>query len=215
MRTAFSVTLVLLAVIALLFLFGCSAPEAPTRRSAALADPIEQERAEKDREFRSETGSPIPAEERSGFHGLAYYPVTPQLRFSLRLARYSSPKQVRLGTNTGEIRSGVRYGYFEFQAEGRLCRLQVYRLEDVPDSGGADLFIPFRDPTSGQETYPSGRYIDLKENTSGIYELDFNRAYNPYCAYNARFSCPVPPAENTLPVPIRAGEKKYIPHGIR
>lgn len=74
---------------------------------------------------------------------------------------------------------------------------------------GPSLFIPFRDQTSGQETYGSGRYIDLAENTSGIYTLDFNRAYNPYCAYNDTYSCPLPPAENTLAVPIRAGEKKY------
>ncbi len=74
---------------------------------------------------------------------------------------------------------------------------------------GATLFMPFRDATSGQETYASGRYIELKENTSGIYDLDFNRAYNPYCAYNSEFSCPVPPAENILKVPIRAGEKNY------
>ena len=75
------------------------------------------------------------------------------------------------------------------------------------------LFIPFRDLTSGQETYASGRYIDLAENTSGAYELDFNRAYNPYCAYNSAFSCPIPPAENTLALAIRAGEKKYLSNG--
>jgi uncharacterized protein (DUF1684 family) len=73
--------------------------------------------------------------------------------------------------------------------------------------------MPFRDATSGQETYASGRYIDLKENTSGVYDLDFNRAYNPYCAYNSTFSCPVPPAENVLKVPIRAGEKNYNSSG--
>lgn len=115
-----------------------------------------------------------------------------------------------MATNTGEIRSGLRYGYFEFRVEGQDCRLQVYRLEDAPDTGGgAYLFVPFRDATSGIETYGAGRYIDLKENTSGVYDLDFNRAYNPYCAYNAQFSCPVAPADNTLKVPVRAGEKKY------
>jgi len=119
---------------------------------------------------------------------------------------------MRLGTNTGEIRRGLRYGYFDFQVGDQTCRLQVYRLEDA--SGvGASLFIPFRDSTSGQETYAAGRYIDLKENISGVYDLDFNRAYNPYCAYNSEFSCPIPPAENTLNVAIHAGEKKY-PYGF-
>ena len=105
----------------------------------------------------------------------------------------------------------MRYGYFEFQVGSKDCRLQVYRLEDSA-ARGASLFVPFRDSTSGQETYGAGRYIDLKENTSGIYDLDFNRAYNPSCAYNSTYSCPVPPAENTLKVAIRAGEKKYSGH---
>ena len=131
------------------------------------------------------------------------------MKFSVPLHRYPVPARVRLGTNTGEIRSGLRYGYFDFQVGGQECRLQVYRLEEALESGSPQLFVPFRDATSGHETYAAGRYIDLKENTSGIYDLDFNRAYNPSCAYNTDFSCPVPPAENTLKVPIRAGEKKY------
>jgi hypothetical protein len=142
--------------------------------------------------------------------GLSYYPINPDLRFSARLHRYPSPRRIRMATNTGEIRSGLQYGYFEFSVKGQDCCLQVYRLEDAPETGGgAYLFIPFRDATSGIETYGAGRYIDLKENTSGVYDLDFNRAYNPTCAYNPQFSCPVPPADNTLKVPIRAGEKKY------
>jgi hypothetical protein len=114
-----------------------------------------------------------------------------------------------MATNTGEIRDGLRYGYIEFDAEGQRCRLQVYRLDDSGDSGKASLFIPFRDSTSGKETYGAGRYLDLDENTSGIYELDFNRAYNPYCAYGEGYSCPIPPEENRLAIPIRAGEKIY------
>ena len=85
--------------------------------------------------------------------------------------------------------------------------MQVYRLEEAFSKPA--LFIPFLDATSGVETYEGGRYIDLTENTSGMYDLDFNRAYNPYCAYNPEYSCPAPPKDNTLPTPIRAGEKKY------
>ena len=127
----------------------------------------------------------------------------------MQLHRHPSPKQVRLGTNTGEIRTGLRYGYFDFRVGDQACRLQAYRLEDSPGSVPY-LFVPFRDATSGRETYDAGRYIDLKENTTGIYELDFNRAYNPSCAYNHEFSCPVPPEENTLTVAIRAGEKVFV-----
>ena len=195
-----------------LTLSGCSKPQSDALARQVFQEPIFQERVAKDQAFKSEKNSPILQKDRPAFRGLAYYPVDPDLRFSAKLHRYPSPKQMRLGTNTGEIRSGLRYGYFDFQVGDQICRLQVYRLEDA--SGvGASLFIPFRDSTSGQETYAAGRYIDLKENTSGVYDLDFNRAYNPSCAYNSEFSCPIPPAENTLSVAIRAGEKKY-PIGV-
>lgn len=199
--------LILIPVLgALLCISGCS-PPAPIKREMA-ENSIERERAAKNIFFKSDPDSPIPPNDRPQFKGLDFYPVDPSLKYSVRLIRYQSPEQVRLGTNTGEIRSGLRYGYFEFQVQGQTCRLQVYRLEDA-SADSAGLFIPFRDSTAGIETYATGRYLDLKENTSGIYELDFNRAYNPSCAYNEEYSCPVPPTENTLRVPIRAGEKKY------
>ena len=188
-------------------LAACLKHEEPAIESEAQQDPILAERVARDEAFKRSADSPIPVEDRFDFQGLKYFPINDDLRFSVRLNRYSRPKQVRLGTNTGEIRSGLQYGYFDFIVDGQSCRLQVYRLEDVTEQGGPNLFIPFRDATSGKETYSSGRYIDLAENTSGMYELDFNRAYNPYCAFNSDFSCPLPPDENTLTVPIRAGEK--------
>jgi uncharacterized protein len=195
---------------ALLFsLSACSEKETSTEKTPVARDPILVERTTRDAAFRSDPNSPILAQDRSKFQGLAYFPINPALRFSVRLNRYSRPERIKLGTNTGEIRSGLRYGYFEFQVEAQSCRLQVYRLEEVPESGGSGLFVPFRDATSGKESYAAGRYIDLVENTSGIYSLDFNRAYNPFCAYNSEFSCPIPPTENTLLIPIRAGEQKY------
>jgi uncharacterized protein len=187
---------------------GCSRSEPSNSSAKDFRDPILQERQAKDATFKSSEASPILPQDKSGFHGLAYFPIDPGLKFSATLHRYPSPRPVRLGTNTGEIRSGLRYGYFDFKVADRACRLQVYRLDDSVDRGPS-LFIPFRDSTSGIETYGAGRYIDLKENTSGVYDLDFNRAYNPSCAYDSSYSCPVPPAENTLQVPIRAGEKKY------
>ena len=165
-----------------------------------------QVRQATDAYFRS-ASSPLPEGERANFKGLDYYPVNPELRFQVRLQRYSSPKVIRMATSTGDIRSGLLYGFFEFTVENQVSRVQVYRLEEAFSKPA--LFIPFRDATSGVETYEVGRYIDLIENTSGIYDLDFNRAYNPYCAYNPEYSCPTPPIENTLSAPIRAGEKKY------
>jgi uncharacterized protein len=199
----------LAVVLWIITLSGCSKPETRNGAQPASGDSILEERRAKDGGFKSDDGSPILKQERPSFQGLAYYPVNLDLRFSVKLNRHPDPRQIKLATNTGEIRRGLRYGYFDFQVSGQNCRLQVYRLEDVSGSK-ASLFIPFRDSTSGQETYAAGRYIDLEENTSGVYELDFNRAYNPYCAYNSEFSCPIPPAENILSIPIRAGEKKYL-----
>jgi uncharacterized protein (DUF1684 family) len=197
-----------MSLLLLLALSGCSESPNSVRVQPQPQDTVLRERVEKDAVFRSDN-SPIHRQERANFKGLSYYPIDPGLKFSVQLHRFPVPAQVRMATNTGEIRRGLRYGFFDFQAGGRDCRLQVYRLEDAPGDTAANLFIPFRDSTSGQETYAAGRYIDLKENTSGTYDLDFNRAYNPSCAYNSDFSCPVPPAENTLKVPIRAGEKSY------
>jgi uncharacterized protein (DUF1684 family) len=189
-------------------LSGCSRFDTSSRPASESPDPLPIERKEKDALFKSGENSPLTPEDQKNFNGLKYYPLNASLRFKTRLHRYTGPTQVRLATNKGEIRNGLRYGYFEFPIGEQLFRLQAYRLEDNASSAPY-LFIPFRDATSGKETYGAGRYLDLKENTSGIYDLDFNRAYNPYCAYNKSFVCPIPPAENTLPVPIRAGEKKY------
>jgi uncharacterized protein len=193
-----------------IFFSSCERGEKPAVKSAMPQDAVLAERTARDIAFRSSEDSPIPAENRNSFRGLDYYPVNDALKFSVQLNRYPRPDPVRLATNTGEIRSGLRYGYFDFEVESKACRLQVYRLEDVTVSGNPYLFIPFRDATSGQETYAPGRYIDLTENTSGLYDLDFNRAYNPFCAFNNHYSCPLPPAENILSVPVRAGEKKYV-----
>ncbi len=171
-------------------------------------DPVLQDRQERDRAFRSNPDSPLRAEDKARFQGLDYYPINAALRFRLKLTRYPAPEHVRMATNTGEFREGLKYGYFEFAVDGQACRLQAYRMDD-DSPGHAYLFIPFRDATTGKETYGAGRYLDLPENTSGIYDLDFNRAYNPYCAYGRDFSCPTPPDENRLSVPITAGEKKY------
>jgi uncharacterized protein (DUF1684 family) len=98
-----------------------------------------------------------------------------------------------------------RAGALEFSLKGQPMKLTAFVEEGAPDLN--HLFVPFSDLTSGTETYPAGRYIDLERNATGVYELDFNRAYNPYCYYNKTYDCPIPPRENRLHVPVRAGEK--------
>lgn len=191
---------------AALLLESC-AREQPAARGAG--DPVLQAREDRDRAFKSSPDSPLPAEAKARFQGLDYYPINAALRFRLKLNRYPVPTRIRMATNTGEIREGLRYGYFEFTVGVQTCRLQAYRMDENENQGRAYLFIPFRDATSGKETYGAGRYLDLPENTSGSYDLDFNAAYNPFCAYGGDFSCPRPPDENRLAVPITAGEKTY------
>jgi uncharacterized protein (DUF1684 family) len=187
---------------------GCGSEPPPGK---ITGDPTVKERQERDKAFRSSPQSPIPPQERGRFRGLDYFPVNPLLRYKVRLNRYPVPERVRLATNTGEIRDGLRYGYFEFSVDGTVQRLQVYRMDDSRNSGPPELFIPFMDATTSKESYRAGRYLDLTENTSGVYNLDFNLAYNPYCAYGGDYSCPIPPEENRLTVAIRAGEKAYVP----
>ncbi len=201
----------LVLIITLLIFPACSKKSPPPELSHGFdyASALVEQRREKDAAFKGGDQSPLTAAEKATFKGLNYYPPDEKLRFHLKLNRYPVPQRVRIGTNTGEIRSGLRYGYFDFDVDGQPCRLQVYRLDDDPAQREPSLFIPFRDATSGKETYGAGRYIDLAENTSGFYDLDFNRAYNPFCAYAPGYSCPVPPEENRLSVAIRAGEKIY------
>ena len=184
-------------------------PEIRQGKPQGEEDSLERDRKEKDLAYKVAPDSPIPERDRPAFRGLSYFPPDPAFRFKVKLNRYPHPEAFRLRTNTGEMRNALRYGYFDFQVGGQACRLQVYRTEDRESGGKPYLFVPFRDATSGKETYGGGRYLDFQENTSGFYDLDFNRAYNPLCAYGGDYSCPVPPEENRLPVAILAGERAY------
>lgn len=164
---------------------------------------IEAQRKEKDEWFRRAPDSPI--EHRASFGGLRYYPVEPSLRFSTQLVRHAAPKTVVMQTSAGDAREYRNVGHFEIAIDRRIVHVQGY------ESPGSDtLFVPFRDQTSGKETYGAGRYLDLHPaGPADAYDLDFNLAYNPMCAYSDEFSCPFPPPENWLPVPVRAGERTY------
>jgi uncharacterized protein len=112
---------------------------------------------------------------------------------------------LQIPTSTGTVRPMRRAGTLEFSLKGQPMKLTAF--SDLTDQNLNHLTVMFSDLTSGTETYPGGRYIDLTRNPQGIYQLDFNRAYNPYCYYNESYECPYPPAENRLKVPIRAGER--------
>ena len=182
----------------------------PNSSDADFVKQIEVERREKDHFFKEHPHSPIPWALREKFTGLAYFPPNPKYRLRVKLRRYPNPERIVLVTSKGTPRDMLKFGYFEFTIDGQTRRLQAYK--SVPKPGEHDeesLFIPFRDGTSGKESYPASRYLDLPASKTDEYVLDFNLAYNPYCAYSDDYVCPFPPRENWLDVRIEAGEKDF------
>ncbi|HEV2006583.1 MAG TPA: DUF1684 domain-containing protein [Candidatus Limnocylindrales bacterium] len=164
-------------------------------------------RKNKDDFFRTSHESPLPPAERKGFTGLPYYPVDESLVFEgMKLEPYtgSEPVSFQIPTSDNQLRPAERAGIFRFEVNGVPSTLIGYAFEG---SKSGSVFLPFLDDTSGTETYGAGRYLDLEPEEAGSYVLDFNLAYHPSCVYDARFSCPLTPAENRLGVRIEAGER--------
>lgn len=178
---------------------------------------LEAFRRGKDDVFATSPESPIPAEDLDRFHGLRYYPPDLAFRVEATLTPFANPQVVTLGSTQGDLREQLRYGELRFTIIGQECRLTAYK--DAGDPYATSLFIPFRDATSGGETYGAGRYVEAEdeETSTGPHTVvvDFNLAYSPWCAYSPVYSCMLPPQENTLPIAIIAGELLYpidVPH---
>ncbi len=197
------------------FLLGCflwlSLFSAAVAQSDGGVRAIEQQRREKDKSFLTEKDSPLPDNAKKNFRGLPYFPVNLKYRFEGGIVRHRQSETLDLIASDGRERKTLRYGYFEFNREGKIHRLQVYKLLDLVPKYRHLLFIPFMDATCGRESYGGGRYIDLEERSDNHYVVDFNLAYSPSCAYGKKdYSCPIPPAENRLTTRIEAGEKNWI-----
>jgi uncharacterized protein len=161
-------------------------------------------RERKDEFFRADPHSPLLPEQRDAFSGLNYFPENIDLRFDLSIEEYPEQETITMQTSTGSVQDYIRFGKIRFDVEGQSTELTVYMAQ-----GGGGFFLPFMDATNGVDTYDGGRYLEIEPMTGDKYLVDFNLAYNPYCAYNEFWSCPIPPKENRLSVPIRAGEKKF------
>lgn len=175
--------------------------------AVSYEDAVAGFRADKDAFFKASPHSPVPEPERAAFTGLLYYPVDPELVFErLTLEPYAGDEPVRfeIPTSDNRLRPAERAGVFRFLFGGEDRTLTAYRFEG---GDGDSLFVPVLDATSGSETYGAGRYLDLEPDEDGTWTLDFNLLYHPSCVYDARFSCPLTPAENRLAVPVRAGER--------
>jgi uncharacterized protein len=181
-------------------LAGACAGSAPSH-----TEEVAKWRAEKDAFMSGSSESPVPAEKRASFPPLPYYPIDEQYRVPAALKVVSSDQVIELSTSTGKMRRMRRVGTLDFILKGQS--LQLTAFADVEDRQLRRLFVPFGDLTSGTETYQGGRYLDLDRTASGVYDLDFNRAYHPFCVFDNRYECPIPPRENRLKLPIRAGEK--------
>ena len=170
---------------------------------------IRTKRREKDESFIADPQSPIPLDNRFKFEGLNYYLPDSGRRFELKLHEYGNKEILEMEDTGGNRRRFIRWGEFNFKISDTDCKLQAYRSSPEEER----LFIPFRDATSGKETYGAGRYLDLEsgrdQTSDGKWILDFNKAYNPWCAYNKDYACPFTPPENWLKIEIGAGEKDF------
>ena len=165
---------------------------------------LEQFRQHKDMFFKDDPHSPLEPEQQEEFVGLNYYPENPDLRFDLEIDRFDEQDEIQMQTSTGSVATYKRWGTITFPVGDEEATLTVYAAV-----GGGGFFLPFMDATNGTETYDGGRYLEIDPRPDGSFEVDFNLAYNPYCAYNEHWSCPIPPKENRLSVPIEAGEKSF------
>ncbi len=165
---------------------------------------LEVFRAQKDDFFRSDPQSPLTRQQRQDFVGLKYFPENPGLKLEVAAKLFAQPERVEMQTSTGDIQVYHRHGRIHFQVDGQEAELTIFE-------GPGGYFLPFTDSLAGSETYPAGRYLEPELLPDGRFLVDFNLAYNPYCAYNDHWSCPLTPVENRLRVQIRAGEKLFDP----
>jgi uncharacterized protein len=171
---------------------------------------IEAWHAEKDQFMRGSSDSPVPPDKRAAFPALAYFPTDPAYRVPAALQPAQGEAAVEMPTSTGQRRKMRRVGTLTFMLKGQPLSLGAFVEADQGDT--RRLFVPFGDLTNGVETYQGGRYLDLERTPTGVYDLDFNRAYHPFCLFNSSYDCPYPPPESRLKVPIRVGEKLAAPH---
>lgn len=200
----------------LLWLGAAMAVLAPPRLAAtqevansadSLTAQYQQVRALKDSLLRADPNSPLPPASRAAFAGLSYFAPDPTYRLVGELSAYGRRQQISVPTtNNGPALPMEKFGRLQAQFQGKVFWVEVYRSLE---SGELEVF--FRDATNGIQTYGGGRYVPLAELGDGRYLIDFNMSYNPYCAYNSTYVCPLPPPQNSLDIPVLAGEKAFGP----
>jgi uncharacterized protein (DUF1684 family) len=194
---------VMVGLVAVSLAVGCGTSK-PADPAADYASTVQAERTQKDEAFRRQIDQPIPQAAQQYFLPLKYFPVDQAYAVIASFTPAAVRTPLQMPTSTGKMRDMEQVGTLSFTLKGQLLSLGAFVETGTPPNR---LFVPFTDLTSGTETYPAGRYLELDRTPSGIYTIDFNRAFHPYCYYNESYDCPYPPPANRLPVPIRAGEK--------
>ncbi len=202
---------ILLILLSFLFSFSTKAQKAGEFDNKKYVSGLKKDRAQKDIEMRTDEKSPIPDEEKAIFKKLNYYKPNTEFRKVAVFTRFDQATHFLMKTSTERLPEYSVYGVVNFSHDGKKYSLNIYQNIELVKKPEYEkhLFVPFNDETNGKETYDGGRFLDLSETGADTLVLDFNLAYNPYCAYNHKYSCPIPPQSNNLNIKIEAGEKKW------
>ena len=195
------------SLFSIVFIFASSlffAQETATQTAQEFQDELNKSYADKEK-------SPLTEEDFKTFTHLDFFPITDEFIIKAKFIRARKEKPFEMKTTTARLPVYKKYGELHFTFEGNEYKLNVYQNLDLIKKEGYEdyLFLPFTDTTNGEETYIGGRYIDCRIQKELEWTIDFNKAYNPYCAYNYKYSCPIVPIENDLPIAIKAGVKKF------
>lgn len=190
----------------LIFLF-CSA-FAFAQKDLASAEKFQ---AELNKSYADSLKSPLMKADFKTFKGLDFFPLNDKYIVEAKFVRTKKEKAFGMKTTTSRTPLYVKYGELHFTIDGKALKLNVYKNIDLSKKSGYEdyLFLPFSDLTCGKESYIGGRYVDMRMQKGKTWTIDFNKAYNPYCAYNYEYSCPIVPLENDLDIEINAGVKKF------
>ena len=196
----------LIVLIGLVVIIGYFLKEAVFSDDAYLAT-IKKERQEKNQSFKS-SSSPLVEAERATFDSLSYYAINRKFQVDADYELVPNPDTLKLPMTTGSTEPYLRFAKATFNLEGQRVGLTLFLKVGAADS---TFFVPFTDKTNGSETYEGGRFMDIPKPEPGekLITIDFNKAYNPFCVFNYDYSCPIPPAENRLPLAVPVGEKSY------
>lgn len=162
-------------------------------------------------EFKDSLHSPLLSEDLVHFEALDFYPISEKFIVEATFVRTKKEKVFKMKTSTERTPMYKKYGELHFEIDGKKFQLNVYQNIELSSKPGFKdyLFLPFSDKTNGKETYIGGRYLDMRMPKTKTVIINFNNAYNPYCAYNYKYSCPIVPLENDLAIEIKAGVKKF------